>query len=162
MTAEYLQESLVDIMKGLFSGKRYKSPKGGLVPINVYAQNPPRGKVNVLDENDDDEEEEFDPFPYIIVRISDGDNDRDGSVVNMIFIIGIWDDDLNQQGYRDVIHAIESIRQRIMANPIIDGIAYPKGQFHWMVQEDDYYPYSLGACSQQFVVASINVEDDFI
>ena len=155
MTPLMLQDELVGELKRLFSDYRYKSPSGNSVTINVYAQSIP------VNETDDEE----DPIPYIIVRLNSGKDEgtRDAfNTVKLVIIIGTWDDALDAQGHRDVSNIIHKIYERFQTNPNLNGKAVYGGEFNWLLQEDNYYPYSFGACSLSFHIAAIRREDPFV
>lgn len=155
MTPVELQDALVEEIKKIFKNYAYKTPAGGKrVPVNVYPQSIP---INETDEEED-------PVPYIIVRLSTGDDDgsqESFNDVNIVIIIGLWDDDMKAQGYRDVMSIMWKIYERFHRNPNLDNKAIYKGKFHWMVQEDNYYPYYFGACSISFHIAAIRREDEY-
>lgn len=154
MTPLDLQDELVLEMRKILKGYEYKTPAGERVPINVFAQNIP------VNETDDDE----DPVPYIIVRLNSGEDkgDRDSTnTVKLVIIAGIYDDSLDAQGHRDVMNIIQKIYQRFHVSPNLNGKAVYAGEFHWMMQEDGYYPYFFGACSLAFYIPAIRREDEF-
>jgi len=149
-----LQDLLVEDIKELLQEFSYKTPGGERVPMNVYAQGLP---VNASDDD-------ADPVPYIIVRLNSGEDagSRDSNnVVRLVIIIGVWDDDLNNQGHRDVMNIIQKIYHRFHVNPCLKEKAVYGGEFSWAMQEDTYYPYSFGACSLSFNIAAIRREDEF-
>lgn len=155
MTPLMLQDELVEELKCLFKDYLYKAPSGEDVHINVYPQNIP------IQETDDEE----DPIPYIIVRLNRGDDmgTRDSfNVVKVVIIIGVWDGTLDAQGHRDVSNIIQKIYERFQKNPDLRSIAYYDGDFNWTLQDDNYYPYSFGACSMNFRIAAIRREDPFV
>lgn len=154
MTPLDLQDELVEELKRLLSDYLYKAPSGERVPINVYPQSIP------INETDDEE----DPIPYIIVRLNSGNDDgtRDSNnTVKLVIIIGLWDDALDAQGHRDVANIIQKIYHRFQTNPNLNGKAVYSGAFDWALQEDNYYPYSFGACSLSFHIAAIRREDEY-
>jgi hypothetical protein len=149
-----LQDELVEEMNRLFKGYLYKEPGGERVPIKVYPQSIP------VNQSDD----EADPIPYIIVRLSSGEDtgERDSfNTVKLVIIIGIWDDALDAQGHRDVLNIIQKVYERFQENPNLNNKAAYAGDFHWALQEDGYYPYHFGACSLNFHIAAIRREDRF-
>lgn len=153
MTPLELQDELVGEMSRILDGYTYKTPAGDRIPINVYAQSIP------MNETDDED----DPIPYIIVRLNSGEDDgaRDSfNTVSLLIIIGIWDDTLEAQGHRDVMNIIQKIYQRFHENPDLNRKAVYAGGFKWAMQEDNYYPYSFGACHMSFHIAAIRREDD--
>lgn len=153
MTPLDLQDELVEELKRLLANYLYKEPGGGRVPIKVFAQNIP------INETDD----EADPIPYIIVRLNSGEDkgDRDSfNTVKLVIIIGIWDDATDTQGHRDVSNIIQKIYHRFQTKPNLNGKAVFNGEFDWALQEDNYYPYSFGACSLIFNISAIRREDE--
>ena len=155
MTPLMLQDELVEELKRLLSDYLYKTQLGERVPINVYAQNLP---VNETDDEDD-------PVPYIIVRLNSGKDEgmRDSfNAVKLVIIIGVWDGSKEAQGHRDVSNIIQKIYERFQTNPNLNGKAAYDGDFNWALQEDNYYPYSFGACSLGFRIAAIRREDEFV
>ena len=154
MTPLDLQDELVEELKRLFSDYLYKKSPGERVAIKVFPQNIP------VNETDDEE----DPIPYIIVRLHKGKDDgtRDSNnTVKLVVIIGLWDDALDAQGHRDVSNIIQKIYHRFQTNPNLNGKAVYSGEFEWELQEDNYYPYSFGACSLNFHIAAIRREDEY-
>ena len=154
MTPVMLQDELVEEMKRLLADNLYKTPAGELTEINVFAQSIP------VNETDDDE----DPIPYIIVRLNSGKDDgtRDSfNTVELVIIIGIWDDSLDSQGHRDVLNIIQKVYERFHKTPNLNNKAVYAGDFNWSLQEDGYYPYFFGACSLKFNIAAIRREDEF-
>lgn len=123
-------------------------------PLRVFAQDVP------INETGDD----FDPVPYVIVRLKSGDDDGSADAVNtvqVIFIIAIWDDDNDSQGFRDVMDIIQKIYIRFHKEPMLNNQFMYAGQFHWALQEDNYWPYFFGACNMNFNIPSIRRENEF-
>lgn len=154
MTPLELQDELVTEMSRILDGYLYKVP-GDMtrrIPINVFAQSIP------VNETDDEE----DPIPYVIVRLNSGNDkgEKDSfNTVKLVIIIGIYDDALDAQGHRDVMNIIQKVYMRFHKDPNLNGKAVYTGEFNWAMQEDNYYPYSFGACSLAFHIAAIRRED---
>lgn len=154
MTPLELQDELIDEISRILDGHTYKSPEGERIPIHIFVQNIP------MNETDD----EADPVPYIIVRLSSGEDDgtRDSfNTVSIVIIIGIWDDALDSQGHRDLMNIIQKIYQRFHENPDLNRKALYAGEFKWAIQDDSYYPYNFGACHMKFQIAAVRREDYF-
>ena len=154
MTPLELQNELMQELQRILDGYTYKTPEGKHTPINVFEQNIP------LNETDDED----DPVPYIIVRLIGGEDSGTRerfNMVNVVVIIGLWDDAPDVQGHKDVMNIIQKVYQRFNSNPDLNGKAAYAGEFKWAIQEDDYYPYWLGACYMQFYIAAIRREDNF-
>ena len=154
MTPLMLQDELVEEMKRLFSDYLYKNSLGERVQIKIFAQDIP------VKETDDDE----DPIPYIIVRLKSGSDlgTRDSNnTVDLLIIGGIWDGGLDSQGHRDLMNIFQKVYERFQTNPNLNNKAVYSGNFNWALQDDNYYPYSFGACSLSFNIAAIRREDPF-
>lgn len=167
MTPLDLQDDLVAELKELFQPFLYKVPMDledldtedgeaaastKRVPLNVYSQ--------ALPVQQSDEEE--DPVPYLIVRLSSGEDhggESSFNTVKLVIIIGIWDDALDNQGHRDVLNIIQKIYERFSKNPCLNHRSVYTGEFNWAAQEDGYFPYFFGACSMSFNIAAIRRED---
>ena len=81
MTPLDLQDELAKVIEELFSGYDYRLPGGGRSKLNIFTQHIP------INQTDDEEE----PVPYIIVRLSSGDDDgtRDSyNTVRVLIIAG--------------------------------------------------------------------------
>lgn len=123
-------------------------------PLRIFPQDVP------INETDDD----FDPAPYIIVRLKSGVDDGTADAFNtvtVIFIIAIWDDDNDSQGFRDVLDIIQKIYIRFHKDPMLNNQFMYAGNYQWALQEDNYWPYFFGACTLSFNVPSIRRENDY-
>ena len=146
MTVWFLMEELKKALTAEFRELRLKNEDSLETGINFFQQNLPKP--------DDDEEKSY--FPYVVIRF-EGSQDKDyqTAVADILFIIGVFDDALNYQGYRDVMNIQESIRQMLLRNRIM------AGQFilDWplrVITNDDYsdttYPYFYGAISTKWQI----------
>ncbi len=189
MTPEKFQDALCEEIRNILKGRKYKKPpkepdeaeleeelyedleeesvegsepeepelveepKPQLVPITVYAQNIPVPLSVEEDEN---------PVPYIIVRLNTGTDDNvfdSKYILKVVVIMGIWEDDRNAQGHRELLNIINLIYERFKKNPCLDGKYVYDGGFKWDIQEDGYYPYYFGAFEMNFAIPAIRRED---
>ena len=60
---------------------------------------------------------------------------------------------------RDVLNVVQKIYERFSENPCLNKLAAYTGDFQWMLQEDNYYPYHFGACHMKFNIAAVRRED---
>lgn len=160
MTPLMLQDAICKELEKLFADSSYKvrtetvEDEPVFKPFTIYKQHLPVPK------SDDDE----DPIPYIIVRINSGEDPggrTSSNTVRVVIVIGTWDDDLSAQGHVGVMNAIHDIYERFSKNPMVGAVGYFDGDFEWVMQEDDYFPYFFGACSLTFRIAAIRREDPF-
>mgnify|MGYP000818406379 FL=1 len=103
MTARDLQVRLQQDLTELFKDRRYKTPDGKMEPVHVFRQNLPQRKS----------EEDEDPFPYIIVALDSGGvkDQMTAHKIAVVFRIGIYDDDLTNQGHASVLAIMETMQQ---------------------------------------------------
>ena len=185
MTPEMFQDALCEEIRKLLKNRKYKKPPkepevdseeiqayledleegqkeivipppvAELVPITVYPQNIP---VPLSEEEDEN------PVPYIIVRLNTGTDDNvfdSKYILKVVVIMGIWEDDRNAQGHRELLNIINLIYERFKKNPCLDGKYVYEGGFKWDIQEDGYYPYYFGAFEMNFAIPAIRREDPF-
>lgn len=171
MVASFLQDDLSEELKKIFSGFKLMDSKGKLHDINIFPQSLPmlipKEQSNIppeiLENGLIDEEVQEDPFPYIIVRIEDGEIADEASVqsVNTNILIGVYDDSHAKQGTKDVMNIIQKIYERFAKNPVIAGkytIQYP---ISWALQDEESYPYYFGGMALAWETAAIRREDKY-
>ena len=187
MTPQLLQRDIMVDIEECLSDLRYPSLKKGLTPITVYRHDLPilhhkdysdleynETEISADSESPDLEEdpvetEEDDRFPYVIVRLSQGNvkNPDEPQTVDVMFIIGVYDPDENHRGQDGVLNIIQRIYERYAKNPIVHGrkakINFTGEQmlFHWVLQDDDTWPYFFGAIQAEFAMMPIEREDKF-
>lgn len=153
MTVFYLQEDLIDELKKVFKGVRLKDPYGDESDINIFSQNLPF--VNV------DEEEE--PFPYIIVRVTEGainDVESEQELTTQL-LVGIYDDSKEANGHKDILNIIQKIHERFFKNNVLANKYVMQTPFKWVLQEEDTNPYYFGGIEVSWKTRTIEKEDKF-
>lgn len=154
MTPLMLQDDLVEEIKSLFAGTLFQNPKGERIPINVFPQNIP------VEESEEDD----DPIPYIIVRLTNGEDPGKGdsnNTVKVVIIAGLCDFGKDAQGHRGLLNIFNTIYERFQKNPCLNNKFVHTGHFKWAVQDDGYYPYYFGAAEMDFNIPAIRREDKF-
>ncbi len=152
MTPTLLQKHLVDVVKYVTCSMKLSNAKNESTSINVYPQYLPSKKG----QNDESH------FPYILVRIIDGEDSVEElpSLCKIVFIIGVYDKDTNFQGYKDVINIIEKIRQHLLKKRVFDNKYILEGQLKWAVNEEDIYPLYFGGIETTWNIGKVNMEDE--
>lgn len=157
MTPTILQDVLVEDIKQELSGFLLKNVKGESVNLNIYPQNLPAKKGQKDSEH----------FPYILVRIIDGEaQEKDYGEVDdtckIGFIIGIFDESDNYQGYKDTMNILDKIKQRLFSKKHYNNqfeIVYP---YKWLIHDEDTYPYYFGGAETNWKMPTINMDDNLI
>lgn len=128
-----LQRQLKPEVENLFKDFRLKNVKEQLVPISVYEQFlPARGNDSSV-------------FPYIIIRIGEGDDQEETHPTCKIhFIAGVYDKDPNHQGYKDVANILQRLYQHLFRKRIFFNKYECQFPVRWALNEEDVYPYYFG------------------
>lgn len=136
MNARLLQDDMVADLTSLLQNRRYNKPDGGTAAISVFAQNLPKRQS----ENDDD------PFPYVIVRLNNGniENQTSPHKVSVYLLVGIYDDAMENQGHRAVLEIMEVIQQHYEETPLLSGKFVFTDPVNWALQDEESYPYFFG------------------
>lgn len=146
MNARILQDALVADLTELLKDRRYKKPDGSASAPAVFAQSLPKQLT--------DAETESDPFPYLIVRIDSGmiETQTDPYKVSLLLLLGIYDDDKQNQGHRAVLELIEVIQQHYEEHTDLKGQFVFTDPFNWALQDEDSFPYFFGGIEITFKV----------
>lgn len=162
MTARELQIALLDDLDELFKKRPFKTPHNTMEPPKAYPQNLPLK----------DARSEEDPFPYIIVRLDQGgvETQTDPHKVRVILVIGVYDDgildfrdpppedgewDNRNFGTMSILEMIELIQAHYEKRPFLCGGKFHfDGPFHWVLQDENIFPYNIGACDLTFSLAA--------
>ncbi|MCM1026093.1 MAG: hypothetical protein NC432_06635 [Roseburia sp.] len=175
MVATFLQDDLVEELKTIFKDLHYKTPGGELSEINVFPQalpipgpaEPPEGEApEYLEEGlgATDPVKAEDPYPYAIVRIEDGKIEAiDGNqAVTVLIILGAYNDDLKNQGHKDILNMIQKIYERFAKNAILAQKYELVHPITWTLQEEESYPYFIGGVALTFNTLEIRREDPYV
>lgn len=164
MNARALQTEVKEDLEALFAGTFLKAPPKVPTDRPAYQLDGPEQEPSeeiprtapisifeqVLPIRDSAGE---DPFDYIIVRLDTGgvDNPRDPHKVNIILLIGVYDDDKLNQGHKTVMEIIERIQDHYEQQPTLAGGTFQfTDPFHWALQDEPSFPYFYGACNLAF------------
>jgi hypothetical protein len=152
-----LQDALCAEMKKLFQGFLLRDAGGNLTNLKVYAQD--------LPETETDDEADTDPAPYCIVKIVDGTAGVNHNSVRVVLVFCVRDAARDRQGHKDILTLIFRVYERFAKNPYIGNFYFPvddNSAFEWAIQDEDTYPYNIGACKLMFNGPSIQKEYPFV
>ena len=64
-----------------------------------------------------------DPYPYVIVRIGDGEikDENSAQEANITLLIGTYEPDYDKQGHKDVLNIIAKVYVRFAKMPVLNG-----------------------------------------
>ncbi len=169
MVAAFLQADLAAELKRCLKHLKLKNIHGIPGEINIYEQNLPMQEpqeqdnipAELLENGLAEEITEEDPYPYIIIKIEDGEIKDESSAQNIgtDLLIGIYDDSYEKQGHKDVLNIIHDIYERFAKMPVLNQqyiIQYP---ILWTLQDEESYPYYFGGMHLSWELESIKRED---
>jgi len=122
------------------------------IAFNVYTQNLPQ-KNGAKDES---------MYPFSVVALADGEQ-GDEATQDVVFTFGVKDASLNYQGFKDVVNAIEKVRQYLIANQEIEQRFCLKLPLRWTYPEStETYPFYFGAIIATYTIPKININNQYI
>ena len=155
INARGLQRAVMDDLRKLFQNDRFKTPDGGTASLKIYAQQLPKLPLR----EDEDEADGSELFPFIVVRVMGGkiESPAEAHEVTLLLWIGVFDDDLKNEGHDAVLEIIERVQQHYQENPTL-GAAFFKDPFEWVLQDEESFPLFYGGCSLIFQLPAPRVE----
>lgn len=124
-----------------------------LVPIKIFEQRLPIKS-----------EEEETPFPFLLIKLVSGEQTNliNGQhVVEVNFVVGIYDMRNENSGEDDVASVINKVLEDLQSNPIIDGFFELdfESSLSWSISDEENQPYYFGAVSAFFRVSKLMRQD---
>ena len=110
---------------------------------------------------DDEDTDQF--FPYFIVRIETGHTPSDNEPwdVTVDILLGIFDDDTQNDGHIVIADMIQKITDYFVAYPLLDHKYRALQDMDFALQDEDTYPYFFGGIEMKFWVQKAQREDDY-
>lgn len=171
MIATFLQDALVKELERIFKGFLLRNPQGEMSKINIFCQGLPIPEATYqpdipaeqLENGLVQEITREDPYPYIIVRIDDGEiaDEASTQTVNTLLLVGVYDDGYDRQGEKDVLNIIAKIYERFAKMPVLNKKYTMQYPIQWTLQDEDTYPYYFGGMSLKWEIAAIRKEDEY-
>lgn len=150
-----LQQSLMKEIARLLGEMHLKNTEGNETEIHGYEQRLPK-----LTE---DEEDPSQFFPYFIVQLMTGntEDDYDPWHVRVIIQLGIFDDDKEANGHRQLLSMIQKISDRFLEYPLLDNAFRAEQNMDWELLDEDTYPYYFAGLEMKFYVPKQGRSDDY-
>ena len=153
--ARGLQRAVMDDLRKLFQNDRFKAPDGGTASLKTYAQQLPKLPLR----DDEDEPDGSELLPFIVVRVMGGkiESPAEAHEVTLLLWIGVFDDDLKNEGHDAVLEIIERVQRHYQGKPTL-GAAFFRDPFEWVLQDEESFPFFYGGCSLTFQLPAPRVE----
>jgi hypothetical protein len=146
-----LQEGLKQRLEQVFSNQFFKNPENDNAPLNIFKQHLPERP-----------EDDYSLFPYVIIQLVEGEQADENAEqhVKVLFIIGAYDPDRNNQGYQHVTMIIQKMIESFKKAPLINQKFELKYPLKWAVyNEEDVAPFYFGGVETLWAVPSHSRED---
>lgn len=143
MIAADLRSGLKRRLEKLFDGEVFNAPNGERVPLSIFEQSLPKKKTK---------EDEF--YPLIIVKIFSGEKKgrKDPNYVDVGFVIGIYDNGTDNQGYQHIEHIMNKIIKDLSEYPMIDDQFERDFPLRWQVIDEGTEPFYHGGIEATFIM----------
>jgi len=147
-----LQDYLVKSTKNILKGFKVKNSLNELSEFNIYPQNIP------VKQGKKDKEH----YPLIVIAIEEGrgPDDENGATANVTFLIGTYDSDENNQGFRDGINAANKIIDFLCRATRFDGKHTLLHPIDYKFPDEQLSPYYLVVINTTWNVPQITMQDD--
>lgn len=156
MTFKELQDALIadveDILKDMITTNANDEQVVGF-----------KGYAHALPMVQSDEDDPYQYFPYFIVRFDHGKtkDDDDFWHVATDIIIGVHDMSYHG-GHEHVLIAIQRILDRFAWEPKLARKFRAEQDMQWVIDEDDTYPFYIGAVEITFSVPKMGRKDGYL
>lgn len=145
---DYLNKEITDLLMHFKVNNANNEP----TTFNIYSQAIPikQGK------------KDRDQYPSIIISIENGSELNEDGVSNaeISFLIGIYDENEDNQGYRDVINTGNKIINYLLSNNIFDNKHSLERPLTYQLPDEDTSPYFFLSINTTWNVPQITMKDD--
>lgn len=131
----------------LFENFTLKDTNGNQAPLNIYPQYLPQKNKNKNNSH----------FPFLTIILVEGEeqNDDAENLVKILFLCGVYDEDENNQGYRDSMNVIQKLYTNFKRKKILDNKYTFELPVKWMTNDDVTYPYFYAGLETYWSVGKI-------
>ncbi len=150
MTIFAFQKDFVQELKKLFTEFRIDVKKE-LKKVNIFMQDIPFSQQKNAKEI----------FPYIIVRVEEGSISTEKNICQVVLIFGVYNDDIDRQGYKDLLNIMQKVLYHYSVEKIISQRYVVNGEMEWVIQNDEnIFPHFIGGISFDVELPAIRIFDD--
>lgn len=155
MTAVQFVDDLGEELKVVLSHMQFPDKiTGKLTGINIFTFGIPVEKTK---------ENKKKKFPYALIIPKEGniEGGMEPQIINVQILIGVYDDDIENQGKRHVLNIIHDICERFQVNPVLKNQYYADEKITWVVDDEEEHPYHFGAVWLTFNTPSFRRENEY-
>ena len=163
MTVFQLQKDLMEEIESVLSDIILKKPKGGMGNIKSYSQELPKREQVVKPGNLMPEDDGKNHYPFCVVRMESGNINIGAQGVQTILVFGIFDDALENQGHQVLLNIFHRVAERFIINPVLKDRyrMNEKEGITWILDDEERYPYYIGAMEMAWDAYFVEREDRY-
>lgn len=164
MTVYQLQKDLMEEIESILSDIILKTPKGGLDTIKSYSNDLPKREQVVKPGSLIPEEDGDDPYPFCVVRMESGNICSGAQSARTVLIFGVFDDALENHGHEALLNIIHRVSERFIVDPVLKNRyrMNDKEGIIWILDDEDKYPYYIGAMEMAWDTFFVEREDQYV
>jgi len=149
MTPSLLQDALVEELRRLFCGKKYKNTNGESVALNIFKQHVPLARYG----NDDMTA----AIPYLLVSLDSWSQtaSTDATECKVIILASVFDDSEEMQGHKDLLNIIEDIYLHLRKHHIIAKTFRMQHPIEAALSDEDTFPFFFGAIETNYYLPNV-------
>ena len=133
MNPTELQDALAVLTQRLVAGERMQDTAGNEVPVNVFCQNVPWRTGTDTGAGVDR------PEPYVLIALTGGQRKNGAELyetANVLVTALVGDTGYDRQGYRDVLHLLNTLYLELTERPVVAGKWRYQGDVQWALDDD--------------------------
>ncbi len=165
MTVFQLQEDIAAEVKDTLSGMLFKTPDGKEKCIHTFRHDLPKREQDIQIGNllGTEEDEEENPYPFCVVKTESGEIVDGAQRVQVSLVFGIFNDDNQNRGKEELINIIHRVSERFITRPVLKEKyrLVKKNGIQWILDDEDRYPYFIGAMSMDWDTLFAESEDKY-
>jgi hypothetical protein len=164
MTVFQLQKDLMEEIESVLSDIMLKKPKGGMGTIKSYSHELPKREQVVKPGSLMPEDDGDDPYPFCVVRMESGSIYPGKQGIRTVLVFGIFDDALENQGHQALLNVIHRVAERFVMDPVLKNRYQLNGKegIGWILDDEERYPYYIGAMEMVWDTFFVEREDRYV
>lgn len=162
MTGLWLQHDLKKELEVIFQDFYLEDMEGRKKSLRIFEQELPL--LEAVPESSimpiSEQEKEDTLFPHINIKLIEGQiAENSGNMIKLQLIIGVFDNQQERNGHKDVLNIIQKIEERFAKNRVLNKkyiLTYP---MRWVLSDEEQYMYYFGGLEMKFETFAIQKED---
>ena len=154
MTPLDFQSKLKKRVEEVVRGWKLKGSNGQERHIQVFEQHLPNK------EKSQSRNSQSDFYPCVLVYLDEGSSNAETvNEIKVYIVAGVYDDNSDNQGYRDAMNIIQKLKEDLIRKPMIDGKFELKLPVKWKYDGEDNGAFHYALIEAEFIAPDSMRED---